>query len=362
MHARPFLALASAAMALAAIASTTSAPACCPTPPPGKSVVNADQTIIMIWDANAKMQHFIRQASFRSEAEDFGFLVPTPTQPELNESGNETFPYLQELTAPEIETRKRSGNMGCGCGGATREFAGVKHEEAKQAVRVLEEKLVAGFKAVVLEADSANALTGWLKENGYTYSPEIEAWAKPYVDGGWKITALKVVKEKDDAIKKTVATSALRLSFKTDRPIFPYREPDYTSVAQKLNAKHRLLRIYFIAEGRYQGDLTKETPWTGQVAWANPLKPEQRSKVLELLKLPEQTGPTTWWLTEFEDNWLYKVAPEDVYFTHSPNQGTVKRPPIIQYVASPWPTDVMTYAVAALLMTPIVFRRFRGRQ
>ena len=26
-------------------------------------------------------QHFIRQASFKSEADDFGFLIPSPTQP-----------------------------------------------------------------------------------------------------------------------------------------------------------------------------------------------------------------------------------------------------------------------------------------
>jgi hypothetical protein len=51
-------------------------PACCPVPPSGKPVVNADQTVIMIWDAATKTQHFIRQASFKSAADDFGFLVP----------------------------------------------------------------------------------------------------------------------------------------------------------------------------------------------------------------------------------------------------------------------------------------------
>src|SRR5438132_14352848 len=78
-------------------------PACCPAPPSGKPVVNADQTVIMIWDAATKTQHFIRKASFKSEADDFGFLVPTPNQPELEESGNEAFPYLFKLTEPAIK-------------------------------------------------------------------------------------------------------------------------------------------------------------------------------------------------------------------------------------------------------------------
>ncbi len=58
-------------------------PACCPAGPAGKHVVNADQTVVMIWDAARKTQHFIRQASFKSDADDIGFLVPTPTLPSV---------------------------------------------------------------------------------------------------------------------------------------------------------------------------------------------------------------------------------------------------------------------------------------
>jgi hypothetical protein len=48
-------------------------------------VVNADQTVILIWDAETKTQHFIRRAAFKSDADDFGFLIPTPGQPELQD-------------------------------------------------------------------------------------------------------------------------------------------------------------------------------------------------------------------------------------------------------------------------------------
>src|SRR5262249_40162983 len=77
-------------------------PACCPAPHLGQPVVNADQTVIILWDAARQTQHFIRKATFRSDGEDFGFIVPSPTQPELEESGNEAFPYLEKLTAPEV--------------------------------------------------------------------------------------------------------------------------------------------------------------------------------------------------------------------------------------------------------------------
>src|SRR5437016_6045947 len=80
-------------------------PACCPAPPSGKPVVNADQTVIILWDAANRTQHFIRKASFQSEADDFGFIVPSPSEPELEESGNEAFPYLLKLTEPAVIRR-----------------------------------------------------------------------------------------------------------------------------------------------------------------------------------------------------------------------------------------------------------------
>jgi hypothetical protein len=204
----------------------------------------------------------------------------------------------------------------------------------------------------------------------------VEAWAKPYVESGWKITALKVAKGRDgqenlkldkgkvdrkDGQDKSVTASALRISFKTEKPLFPYREPDYKSAADSLGAKHRLLRIYFLADARYQGDLTKEQPWTGKVAWAGKLNPADRKKVLEQLKLPETTGPAEWWLTEFEDEWPYQVAPGDVYFSRAANQDIVRREPIARYVSAPYPTDATVYALAAVIILPPVWIRLRRR-
>jgi hypothetical protein len=273
-------------------------------------VVNADQTVIILWDAARQMQHFIRKASFQSEADDFGFIVPSPSEPELDESGNEAFPYLLKLTEPAVKRRLGLHAPSLGCG-STLSLPGRVDD---QAVKTLQEKEVAGFKAVVLETRSSTALVAWLKEHGYAYSPEVEAWAKPYVEQGWKFTALKIAKN-GPRPEKAVAAASLRISFKTDRPLFPYREPDPKAFAHALGAKERLLRIYFIAEARYRGELTKETPWTGQAVWSDTLTPENRRTLLELLKLPANTGPASWWLTEFEDRWPYRAAPADVYFS-----------------------------------------------
>src|SRR5215813_12991995 len=109
MTTRFWLALPPAGAFLLAYLVSHPAQACCPAPPRGKPVVNADQTVILIWDPATKTEHFIRQATFKSQADDFGFLIPSPAEPELSESGNEAFPFLLKLTEPEkVKTSRPS--------------------------------------------------------------------------------------------------------------------------------------------------------------------------------------------------------------------------------------------------------------
>jgi hypothetical protein len=341
-------------LVVGAFLCTTSvrAPACCPVGRSGEPVVNADQSVIIIWDAATGTQHFIRQASFVSQADDFGFLIPSPTEPEVSESGNAAFPAFQELTKPE--TIRRSAP-------SSRDRTFTTYSHAAGGVEVLSEKIVAGFKASVLKSTSAAALADWLGKHGYAFSPAVEAWAEPYIRDGWKITALKVATDAGSATKKEVTADALRLSFQTDRPLFPYREPESKRDADSLNRRDRLLRIYFIADARYRGEVTKDVLWTGRAVWSNRLAAADRTRILALLKLPENTGPAAWWLTEFEDRWPYRVAPGDLYFSRDTDQSPIKRPPIIVYASSIWPTDVTTYALAAAIGGAALLARLRRR-
>ncbi|MDZ4821491.1 MAG: DUF2330 domain-containing protein [Planctomycetota bacterium] len=359
-----FLSLVAALFVMLTLASPM--PACCPVSSPGEMVLNADQTVIMLWDAANKTQHFIRQANFKTDAKDFGFLIPSPSQPELAEAGNDAFPFLLKATEPETITRPRPSRFGCGCGGVNSASMKTATMPAGNAVTVLSKQTVAGFDTVVLQADSADALVNWLKENNFAYSPEIQAWAEPYVKDRWKFTALKVAPKEDSkdegvASTKTVEASALRMSFKTDKPLFPYREPEYSAAAKTMKDRPRLLRIYFLADSRYRGDLGKDKPLDESPVWANPLSAEQRKKTLELLKLPDNSLPAECWLTEFEHHWPYELADADVYFSRDSSQERIKRPPFIQYVATPWPTDALLGIAAVLAMTPLVRRWGRKR-
>jgi len=329
--------------------------ACCPAPSENQIVLNADQTVLLIWDSANKTQHFIRKANFKGKGEDFGFIVPSPTQPELSESGDAAFPYLHELTKAEVVYRSRPSGMSCGCSD-TAKTAASGSGSAMPATRVLEQKEVAGFQAVVLEADTAGVLVAWLKENGFAYSPEVAAWAEPYVEKQWKFTALKVAKKKE---VDQVDAAALRISFVTDAPLFPYREPDYKSADQSLNPGGRTLRIFFIGESRYQGNLAG-SPWSS-ASWSDRLTSEQRRHLLEVLKLPETTGPAEWRLTEFVHQWPYRVAPGDVVFSPATDQAILHRSPVVEYTSrTNAPLDATAIMLIALAGYPLLRCRRRA--
>src|SRR5579872_7491387 len=100
------------AVALAAVWGTC-AWACSGVGPPGRPVVFGDQTNIIIWDEAHHLEHFIRNANFRSGADNFGFIAPTPGKPELKEASNQAFYTLASL-APALA--QGSGGFGGGGG------------------------------------------------------------------------------------------------------------------------------------------------------------------------------------------------------------------------------------------------------
>lgn len=333
---------------------------CATAPPKNKQVLIADETALIIWDAASKTEHFIRRASFATDAGDFGFLVPTPTKPTLEEADEAVFSSLTKLTEPRVITKPRpSSGVGCGCGASA--VKGVK-STPPPSVRVLEEKRVAGHDAVVLEADNADALSKWLKEHGYEFSPALTEWVNPYVTAGWKITAFRIATDLGD--KKRIGTSALRMTFKTERPFFPYHEPTEAPDVKRTARDFRVLRVFFVGSERVKGTLgEKGEDWSeGVVAWSNKLDAGQREKLLQLVKLPAETPPESWWLTEFEDLSWPRPGTADVYFSTSKDQEPIEREPVVHYVYHSVPDCLMCYALAAYMLCPCLVRQWRRKR
>src|SRR5205807_1141546 len=113
------------------------------------------------------------------------------------------------------------------------------------AVEVLDQKRIAGQDVVVLKATDAEELADWLKKRGYDFSADLKEWVQPYIEANWVITASKIAKDAGVSEAKSVASKAVRMTFKADKPFFPYREP--AEQRQKKGGQPgRLLRVYLL--------------------------------------------------------------------------------------------------------------------
>jgi hypothetical protein len=322
--------------------------ACAPAPRMGDAVDIAEESAIIIWDEASKTQHFIRRASFQTKAKDFGFLVPTPTVPELKEADDQAFALLERLTAPRVITRNIPRDA----------KAAVPAPAAAPRVTVLATAKVAGFDAVVLEANDAAALDRWLKEHGYASTPDLVEWFKPYLERNWKISAFKI--DRDAQNDGFASAKSVRMSFKTDAPFFPYREP----ASQRSGARSkdwRMLRTYVLAASRMEGTLGANGAWPGKTVWSDRIELKDFQTLLGHAKLPAAALAGALWLTEFEDGSAPRPGTDDVFFRTSAVQDTIKRSDEVMYVRSDArnPEDWIFLGIGALILLGFLYLAFR---
>lgn len=351
------------ALLMNALLSPQLGQACAPAPRPGQFVRIAEESAIIIWDEKTRTQHFIRSATFDTDAPDFGFLVPTPTKPALAEADNEAFAKLEYLIRPkEIEKTEITGFNFLPLLLSYGLKSSLRSDRASRvgAVRVLSTQRVAGYDAVVLEADNAAELNRWLNKHGYASSPSLTDWLTPYVAARWKITAFKIAK---DADHPEVGTSAVRMSFTTDRPFFPYREPADQREAKEAHAGDRLLRIFLLSETRMEGTLgaNASNAWPGQTVWTDQIS-EDGHRIFNSLVPPDSLSEPKNWLTVFEDKSSPRPGTDELYFAQSKQQGTVHPPPVINTVGQSIPVPLDLLLLLILIGGLILLMRRKRRR
>jgi hypothetical protein len=190
----------------------------------------------------------------------------------------------------------------------------------------LGEQQVAGYDAVILEADNANSLNEWLAKHGYESRPALVEWLEPYVQAHWKITAFKIAAKSD-----RIATSPVRMSFTTDKPFFPYREPADMRGDKATSA--RTLKVFFLSEARMQGTLGTQA-WRSEVVFANRVEEPFRQSLAEDCGLAPNQLPAHLWLTAFEDKAVPRPGVDEVFFAPAATQNITLPPPIV--IAEDW--------------------------
>jgi len=263
-----------------------------------RPVTIAGEEALIVWNPETKIQHFVRTASFAGARRDFGFLVPTPGRPELEEVDADVFRKLYSIYRRPARRRRsrRPSSMGGGSGG--------------RPVQVIEEREVAGMDAAVLRASDPAALRRWLEDNGYPADEHLDDWLEVYVVKGWYLTAFKIQAGSATAVR----TRAVRMSFSAERPFYPYSEP------QRRRSRGRPLRVSVVAPVRMEASVGSLDPWE-TVGYAN--HPGERlHRALDGI-VPERALGAEPWLTVFDEPRSVRGT-QDVFFRAAAHQAPVQ--------------------------------------
>lgn len=305
------------------VAASTSSklPACAVAPQRGMSVgIDAEEAIIL-YDAANRTEHFIRRGSFRTEAKDFGFLVPTPSQPTLGETNADIFATLDNATAAKREFSGKVNRIVRK--GARFAYVGAAPAPADSSPKVIDRGTSAGLDYVVLKADDLDGLKKWLEKHKYDSRPALMDWLKWYVDNSWYLTAFKMSQVPSAASDRW--NKSVRMSFRTDKPFYPYREPADMSTG----TSPRSLRVFFLADTKQEGG-----DWPARTVWAGTCQTGTQQVVLGGMNFkPDEAkrlNDAKWYLTEFEDTASPRPGTKEVYFASAKDQTGVERP-IIYY-------------------------------
>ena len=319
----------------------------------GEDATIKDEAALIIWDPETQTEHFIRSANILTDSPDLGFLVPTPTIPSLHDTSGHTFHYLQELTAAKIDVRYTEDRrfrlfapdtwFGSHLSPSMRATNSIA---TPAAVDVIGQQQVGAYDASILKASDADSLRHWLVDHKYTIPDSLQEWLDIYVSQGWYITAFKLSKSSEPESKQSmVVARPVRLTFKTEKPFYPYREP--AGVSGKTEAPEkgtdeagkktsRLLRIFFLSNQRFDATIGTTAIHPANTVWAGHLADwqlgnishnvEPRVPADEQFKIP----PHLTILTELEDPSSPRQGTDELFFAPSNDQSYKERTPIIR--------------------------------
>ena len=139
-------------------------------------------------------------------------------------------------------------------------------------------------------------------------------------------------------------TSAVRMSFTTDRPFFPYREPPPGADAAPSS---RSLRIFFVGPERVTGAIGPGAiPWPHELEYAAPA--QDLSQLLQGALPPGQL-PGKAWVSAFVDKSSPRPGSHDLFFSPAGTAQEVHPEPVVHIVNENIPVPVECVLVVLAL-------------
>ena len=183
-------------------------------PPPDYYMYETDQRAMIFYEN--KTETLVLSATFRGDAKDFGWIIPTPSRPDVSKSSDELFISLDELTRTQqtypmpldIDDAYRTG-------------------QNTEDVYIVETKKVEYYDIAVLTAGDSKALADWLSKNNYQFPTTSSYVLDSYIDNDWYFTAVKIntelINQSVGRQLREVHMIPLELKFSSDKIVYPLK-------------------------------------------------------------------------------------------------------------------------------------------
>jgi hypothetical protein len=256
--------------------------ACCYFSAQNADVLQPGQKVFITWDPEKKAETFTVQPKFEGNALDFGMVIPTPSQPKLNEMPREFFKHLavytilQKREFPQsklltIRDGKEAAKLYSFRARNSDDKGGDGKPADKPAVVVLEQGVVGSLDYKVLEATRADDLYKWLKDNKYHYSGD-EATLNHYVQKKWYFTVMKIdtmqmKKNKDGSYAGEVTPT--RFTFSSSKLVYPLK-------ITQISVKDKTEALFYVQAPHkvdLQGDMSYQYTWVPMLQSASGCTP-----------------------------------------------------------------------------------------
>ncbi len=176
---------------------------------------------------------------YQGEAEDFAWIVPTPSRPEINISSQDVFARLDQTTG----VRYSLNFLDAECFVVPIDDAGMPEADPGNdgEVTVVQQSSVGPYDFAVLQATSTEALFGWLGENNYDIPSNVMPFVEPYVTMGPEMHFVAFRLQSD---REVGDIAPVRMRYRASAPMVPIQ---LTAIASQPDMG---VRVHVLAEAR----------------------------------------------------------------------------------------------------------------
>jgi hypothetical protein len=218
-----------------------------PTDSSGSATMPRQRAIIAFQDG---VQHLAIDTAFVGPGEEFAWLIPLPSEPEILPATEGTFDAAAMITGPRVRTWAHGYLLSLGVALLVICMIGVVLNTPRLPIFVLllvvclfhtmmmglargggssghmdsmidvhSRQSVGIYETVVLSASHARDVVDWLQAEGFGAPAEVESVMQDYLDRGWVFAAAKIRGGEDGEAEQN--PHPLRFRFESDQPVYP---------------------------------------------------------------------------------------------------------------------------------------------